>query len=121
MSSNITDLVKYPGLGRIGHPIRIKANFFKITFLTNTNIHHYDLMITPQESFSQFEALYAGDVKLVFDGHKNIFTSRPLTFGDNSTFNISLQNNSRQYTFELIIKKVAVINMNDLHRFIYGN
>ncbi|CAG8471105.1 2334_t:CDS:2 [Funneliformis caledonium] len=128
MSSNITDLVKRPGLGRIGRPIRIRANFFKITSLTNTNIHHYDLMITPQvpptlnrRVFSQFEALHAGDVKLVFDGRKNIFTSRPLPFGDNSTFNISLQNNSRQYTFELIIKKVAVIDMNELHRFIYGN
>ncbi|CAG8589163.1 3602_t:CDS:2 [Funneliformis mosseae] len=113
------NLVERPGLGRIGRPIRIRANFFEINSTDDVNIHHYDVIITPEvpptlnrRIFTQFEALHAGDVKPVFDGRRNIFTARPLPFGYTDTFDIRLPDSSTTRlprAFKLIIRKVAAV------------
>ncbi|CAI2189473.1 4647_t:CDS:2 [Funneliformis geosporum] len=131
----ITKFVERPGLGCAGRPIKVKANFFEVTYLADTKIHHYDVIITPEvpptlnrRIYSQFEALFAGDIKPVFDGRRNIFTARPLPFGDTDSFDIYPPEDAsfsiiRQppYAFKFIIRKVAVIDMNELHKFLYGN
>ncbi|CAI2165275.1 17043_t:CDS:2 [Funneliformis geosporum] len=131
MSNIISNVVKRPVFGHIGRHIKVKTNFFEITTLTDSNIHYYEVLITPhvqssilkRRIFSQFETLHAGDIKLVFDGAKNMFTTRPLPFGEKATYTIcltELPNTLRPRTFEIIIRKVNVINMKEIHKFLNG-
>ncbi|CAI2171336.1 1168_t:CDS:2 [Funneliformis geosporum] len=130
--NKITKFVERPGLGRIGRPIKVRANFFEVTSLTDSNIHHYDVIITPEvpptlnrRIYSEFETLYANGINPVFDGRRNIFAARPLPFGDTHTFDIFLPDDAGLSTacrphFKLIIRKVNVINLNELHKFLDG-
>ncbi|CAG8471147.1 2336_t:CDS:2 [Funneliformis caledonium] len=112
----VTEFVKRPGLGRIGRSISIRENFFEITSLIDSNIHHYYIIINlqvPPESFFQFMVLH-GDVKPVFDGRQNIFDARQLPFGDTATYNICLSEDAGFSSplrplrlFKVIIRKVA--------------
>jgi eukaryotic translation initiation factor 2C len=98
----LTDLVKRPNPGQAGRPIQVRTNFFEVKTLPNINIHHYDVTITPdvpppvnRRIFDQFVLLNSksdlGDAKPVFDGKKNLFSSKELPF-DSRTFEV---NNSK--------------------------
>jgi len=133
--SNISNRVKRPGLGRQGRAIQVRVNFFKITSLPNSNIHHYSVTITPNVRLSENRKIYCelenlqinvfGHVKPVFDGRANIFAIKPLPLGDDdvATFDVTLPENNGTPTprsFKVKIRKVNVINMEDLRRFIDG-
>src|SRR6266542_3042 len=132
----ITEFVKRPGVGRQGRAIKVRANFFEVTSLPDSNIHHYDVTITPEvppslnrRIYFEFENLQTnvlGHVKPVFDGRKNIYAPKPLTFadGDAATFDITLPEDDGATlgkrpprAFKIKIKKAAEINMEELHRF----
>ncbi|CAG8573865.1 2123_t:CDS:2 [Funneliformis mosseae] len=115
----VTEFVKRPGLGRIGRPISIRASFFEIASLTDSNIHHYDIIIKPQVSPTLN--------KPVFDSRHNTFAARQLPFGDTAIYNICLSEDAGFSAplrplrlFKVITRKVAVINMNELHKFLDG-
>ncbi|CAJ0627017.1 5591_t:CDS:10 [Entrophospora sp. SA101] len=134
----LTDFVRRPNLGKEGRQLKIRANFFEVLALPEANIHHYDVTITPdvppalnRRVFQTFEEMQRGaslgGVKPVFDGRKNMYTARPLPFGDAATFDVTLPEDDGVTTskrpprsFKVKIKKVAEINMEELHRFLNG-
>src|SRR5437763_1863557 len=123
---------------RQGRAINVRTNFFDVKSLPNVNIYHYNVAITPdvppilnRKVFQRFEELHSrsdlGRIKPVYDGHKNLYTARPLPFGE-ATFNVIIpgdddaptgRRNSR--SFDVGIKEVAVIDMEELHQFLEGN
>ncbi|CAB4483319.1 unnamed protein product [Rhizophagus irregularis] len=99
--ASITEFVKRPGLGRLGRPVRVRANFFEVTALPDANIHHYDIDISPEvppamnrKIYKHFEALHSekdlGKIKPVYDGRKNLYTAKPLPFGESAAFDVTL-------------------------------
>ena len=78
--------------------------------------------------FEEVNSEALGKIKPVYDGRKNLYTAKPLPFdGDAATFDVTLPEDDGAPTdkrppraFEVKIKKVAVINMEELHRFLDG-
>ncbi len=134
----VTDFVKRPSLGRQGREIRVRANFFEVTSLPDANIHHYDVTISPdvppslnRKVYQQFEDINGKNnlrgILPVFDGRKNIFTCKPLPFGESATFDVTLPEEDRSTStkrqpraFKIKFKKVNEINMEELQRFLAG-
>ncbi|PKC13872.1 Piwi-domain-containing protein [Rhizophagus irregularis] len=125
--ANITEFVKRPALGRLGRPIRIRTNYFEITNLPASNIHHYDIVISPEvpptlnrKIFQIAENSFSG-IRAVFDGHRNVYTIRPL---DVHTLDVTLpeDNTIRRppRIFRIRIKKVNEIHMEEINRFLNG-
>lgn len=94
MSLELTELVKRPGAGKIGKPVRVRANFFEVTSFPTQNIHHYDVTIDPPSAppalyrkvWQSFEdtngqGLLTG-IRTIFDGRKNVFSPKPLSLGE---------------------------------------
>ncbi|KAF9976844.1 Eukaryotic translation initiation factor 2C [Actinomortierella ambigua] len=133
------DLVRRPDTGTLGRPFRIKSNFFEITNLPQVNVHHYDVVITPdvpptinRKVFAHFVEKYQqselGGVRPVFDGRHNMFTAKRLPF-DAKTFEVTLPEaypSSRGGTskpprvFQFKLKKSANINLYELRDFLDG-
>ena len=92
-----TPLPRRPGLGTRGRKIRLATNFFEVTFKDH-DIYQYDVTIEPkcpaainrqiiQELVSVYVKIFQGD-KPVFDGKKNLYTIRPLPFGNEKVFRL---------------------------------
>ncbi|KAG0229804.1 hypothetical protein BGW42_001330 [Actinomortierella wolfii] len=141
-TSTEVDFVRRPDSGSLGRPFRIKSNFFEITNLPPLNVHHYDVVITPdvpptvnRKVFAQFIERYQRSdldgVRPVFDGRRNMFTARQLPF-DAKTFEVTLPDDvpprrasgtgpskpGRVFHFKL--KKSATINLYELKDFLEG-
>nr|CAG8488117.1 7207_t:CDS:10 [Entrophospora candida] len=136
----LTSFVERPDYGEVGRSIQVRTNFFRILDLPETNFTHYDVTITPdvpppinRKVVGTFEAQHRNDVlggmRLIFDGRKNIFTSRPmlLTEGDAGTYEIILPEDDgivnpkripRKFTMK--IRKVGMIDYRDLVRHAEG-
>ncbi|KAI9470927.1 MAG: Piwi domain-containing protein [Benjaminiella poitrasii] len=139
MSLNLTDLVKRPGAGKAGKSVRVRANFFEVTTLPAQNIHHYDITIDGPSSSLEFyrkvwKAFETTDgqgsfngYKAIFDGRKNIFSSKPLKLGEAqaSQYEIALPNaapskKAGSNNATIRIKRAGEINMTELHLFLKG-
>jgi hypothetical protein len=94
MSLELTELVKRPGAGNVGKPVRVRTNFFEVTSFPTQNIHHYDVTIDPagtppaiyRKVWKCFEdtngqGILTG-IKTIFDGRKNVFSPKPLNLGE---------------------------------------
>ncbi|KAF9906622.1 hypothetical protein EC991_000423 [Linnemannia zychae] len=131
----LTDLVKRPNPGKAGKAIQVRTNFFEVKTLPDINIHHYDVTITPdvpppvnRRIFEQFVLVNSksdlGDAKPVYDGRKNLFSSKELPF-DSRTFEITLPGEQARpgkpvKSFKVKVKKAASINLEELARFLKG-
>ena len=100
MSLPLTRFVKRPGVGRAGRPVNICGNFFPVACLPDLAIHHYDVTISsdmpPAVNRRLFDELIKayresdlGGANPVFDGRKNMFSSKELPF-ESRTFDVSL-------------------------------
>ncbi|KAF9357352.1 Eukaryotic translation initiation factor 2C [Mortierella sp. NVP85] len=130
----LTQFVKRPAFGKVGQQVSVRSNFFEITEFKNVTVHHYDVSITPQvpppvcrRLYEQFLQVFGnadlGGARPVFDGRKNLFSPKELPF-QTRTFEVTLasdvQSGSRRPppVFKVKIRKVAVINLEELQRFI---
>jgi len=133
---NLTPYVKRPAVGKKGQPITVRANFFEVKQLPDVTVHHYDVTVTPdvpppvnRKIFEQFITTFGNTdlagARPVYDGRKSLFSPKDLRF-DSKTFDIILatdvQPNSRHPVpvFKMKVKKVATINLEELHRFLQG-
>ncbi|KAG2198826.1 hypothetical protein INT47_000742 [Mucor saturninus] len=141
MSLELTELVKRPGAGKIGKPVRVRANFFEVTSYPTQNIHHYDVTIDPPSAppvlyrkvWQSFEdtngqGLLTG-IRTIFDGRKNVFSPKPLSLGEEQAmqYEVELQEASAPGAakrsgglFKIRIKKAGEVNMEELRRFLAG-
>ncbi|RIA93562.1 Piwi domain-containing protein [Glomus cerebriforme] len=134
--AGITNFVKRPGLGRQGRLIKIKTNYFEVKFLPNFDIYHYDIIIIPEVPPSLNRKIfqtaaertsYFGGISPVFDGRRNIYTANPLPFDNVTTFDVTIPEDNGvsagrrpPRSFKIIIRKVDIINMEELQRFLDG-
>ncbi|CAG8604515.1 4978_t:CDS:10 [Ambispora leptoticha] len=143
----LTDFVLRPSLGKAGKPTRVRTNFFEVTNLPDINVIHYDVTITPdvppainKRVYKHFEDQWLVSTKPVFDGRKNLFSPKPLSFdegkksegkkseakdSDATNFDIILPEDDGMTSakraprkFSIKLKKVGVITMEELHRFL---
>jgi hypothetical protein len=123
---------------RQGRVINVRTNFFEVKSLPGANIYHYNVTITPEvppilnrQIFQHLEELHSkrnlGKIKSVYDGHKNLYTVKPLSFGKAATFNVTIPKDDgasvdrkTSRSFDVGIKEVAVIDMKELHEFLNG-
>ncbi|ORZ13829.1 Piwi domain-domain-containing protein [Lobosporangium transversale] len=131
---SLTDLVKRPGIGTLGRSIQVRTNHFGIQKLPDTLIYHYDISITPampvgvnRKIFTEFMNLYGvSDLDCkhpVYDGRSNMFSPKEFPF-ETRTFDVTLieETNPRGEapSFRVRVKKVATINLWELHQFLQG-
>ncbi|EXX54101.1 hypothetical protein RirG_237720 [Rhizophagus irregularis DAOM 197198w] len=117
-------------------PIKVRTNFFEVTKLPKTKITHYDVKISPEvprrlnrEVFNRFseenqEAL--GGVKPVFNGRADMFTHKQLPF-ESKSFEVKIEQVNALVTkkrlpeiFKIAIRKIGVIDIEDLFQFLHG-
>ncbi|KAG0225036.1 eukaryotic translation initiation factor 2C, 2 [Mortierella sp. GBA43] len=129
--ATLTRFIERPDVGTVGQRIRLRTNFFKINRLPDIIVHHYDVSISPEAgpkvNRPVFKALIEqhGDTDLggarpVYDGRKNIFSPREFPF-QSHTFEIVLpeeQNRRQPRPFRVKIRKVASINLEEVHQFV---
>jgi eukaryotic translation initiation factor 2C len=111
MSLQLTELVKRPGAGKSGKPVRVRANFFEVTAFATQNIHHYDVTIDPADTkpalvrkvWSVFEETNGQGIltnlKTIFDGRKNVFSPKPLNLGEEQAKQFEVKHDSDKYFF----------------------
>lgn len=91
----LTEFVKRPNVGNTGRATRVRANFFEVQSFPENNIHHYDITITPdvppvinRKIWKTFEDQDGqgslNGIKPVYDGRKNVFSSRALPLEDDA-------------------------------------
>ncbi len=88
-----TQLLKRPGIGKAGRPIRLKANFVPLQLPNDGDIYHYDVVIMPDKCprgvnqevvakmVQEYQKIFKAE-KPVFDGKKNLYSKRPLPIGN---------------------------------------
>ncbi|GBC06892.1 hypothetical protein RclHR1_07120005 [Rhizophagus clarus] len=130
---SFTEFVRRPGLGRLGRSIKIRTNYFEIIDLPFSNIHHYDIVITPEVPPTLNRKIFqiaenSFGLKAVFDGRRNVYTSRPLPFGDSIyTLDVTIPEDDTNNlgkrparNFRIRIMKVAEIYMEEINVFLNG-
>jgi eukaryotic translation initiation factor 2C len=79
-----------PGLGKDGRPIKLRANYLKVTALPQKTLFHYNFVVEPPVktpvSFKLFSNMAFqnsfGDAMPIFDGNSSIYCIKPLPFND---------------------------------------
>lgn len=107
MSLELTELVKRPGAGKVGKPVRVRANFFEVTSFPTQNIHHYDVTIDPPSAppavyrkvWKCFEdangqGILTG-IKTIFDGRKNVFSPKVLNLGEEQAMQFEVKEKNK--------------------------
>ncbi|KAJ3217348.1 argonaute 1, partial [Clydaea vesicula] len=135
ISGLMTNLTLRPPLGNSGRQIQVRANFFPITSLPQSNIHHYDIQIIPDVPPAKNRRIYQlwlenNKIKLeavpIFDGRHNMFSIRDLPLQDDpyslDYFDTEdpLAKRKNPKTFVMTIKKIGEIKMNNLGLFLDG-
>ncbi|KAF8138405.1 argonaute-like protein [Boletus edulis] len=138
--------VRRSGYGTAGRAINVLTNFFSMAS-PESNIHHYDVVISPSEKtlparlnlelVDHLQKIDAPDVftpPAAYDGRKNMFAPRELPLGPNGSqeFNVCLSDETTRGSpgentsgrgprvYKIKLTKVATINPEVLHRFVQG-
>ncbi|RDB19427.1 Protein argonaute-2 [Hypsizygus marmoreus] len=129
--------VRRPNYGTAGRPLAVFTNNFP-TSIPNEIIRHYDAIIPStlpsrlnNELIKKLQAEVAVDIfspKAVYDGRKNMFTTRELQLGPSHSreFDVTLapvgasQGDRPAKIYKIKITKVAEINPEVLERFVRG-
>ncbi|RGB37332.1 Piwi domain-containing protein [Rhizophagus diaphanus] len=139
MSKETFQIIKRPGIGNKGVPIKVRTNFFEVTKIPKMKIIHYYVTIFPKVSlrlnrkifnhFSEENQRVLGGVKPVFDGRKNMFTHKSLPFQDRifdvkyvelEEDNAPMGSKRPFRRFTIMIRKTRDIFMEDLFRFLHA-
>ncbi|ORY01783.1 Piwi-domain-containing protein [Basidiobolus meristosporus CBS 931.73] len=126
---------KRPSSGTSGKQTQIRVNCFDVITFPGASIYHYDATIIPEvpsalcrRIFQLFEDLNCnsalGGYKPIYDGRKNIFSHKPLPFGDYGSFMVTLPeelgklSKREPRTFTLKLVKVGIIVMEELAQYL---
>ncbi|CAB4400131.1 unnamed protein product [Rhizophagus irregularis] len=136
MEKETFQIIKRPGIGNKGEPIKVRANFFEVTKMQKTKIIHYDVTIKPEvpprlnrkvfNLFSEKNQEALGGVRPVFDGRTNMFTHKPLPF-EGKSFDVKLEEGNVPVArkrppedFRITIRKARDIDMEELFQFLFA-
>ncbi|MGH0167140.1 UNVERIFIED_CONTAM: hypothetical protein FKN15_078021 [Acipenser sinensis] len=106
-----------PGLGSIGKPIRLLANYFQVE-IPKMDVHHYEVDIKPEKCPRRI----FGDTQPGYDGKKNMYTAQPLPIGrDRVDLEVTLPGEGKDQTFKVSIQWVSVVSLQMLLEALSGN
>lgn len=116
-----------PGIGTIGKPIKLLANYFEVD-IPKIDVYHYEVDIKPDKCprrvnrevveymVQHFKPQIFGDRKPVYDGKKNIYTATLLPIGqDRVDFEVTIPGEGKDRIFKVSIKWLAVVSWRQLH------
>ncbi|MGH0165689.1 UNVERIFIED_CONTAM: hypothetical protein FKN15_049195 [Acipenser sinensis] len=116
-----------PGLGSIGKPIRLLANYFQVE-IPKMDVHHYEVDINPEKCprrvnrevveymVQHFKPQIFGERKPVYDGKRNIYTVTALPIGNEQVdFEVTIPGEGKDRIFKVSIKWVAMVSWRLLH------
>ncbi|KAJ3322581.1 Eukaryotic translation initiation factor 2C [Boothiomyces sp. JEL0866] len=138
---------KRPDQGTIGRPIQVRSNFFSLTSLPTSQVHHYSVSIIPDvppaknrkifqlwETASNEMGILDG-VKPVFDGRFNMYSPKPMPFDDMAVFLIDYYEEDEfppcenptlkclervPKKFEMTLTKITSVSMDSLRLYLKG-
>ena len=96
--TTITQYPRRPAYGKNGAAIQVRSNHFEITKLPTIKVYHYDATVTPDDPppvnrkiYDQFITMHKAkdlnNANPVYDGRKNLFSSKEFPF-DSRTFQV---------------------------------
>ncbi|GES89957.1 piwi domain-containing protein [Rhizophagus clarus] len=137
MEERPLQITRRPGLGNAGRRIRVRANFFEVLSMQETNILHYDVNITPvvpqrlnRKVFNCFveqnQAALSG-TKPVFDGKANMYASTGSLQLDADSFDVDIGEDDGAVTtrrpprrFRIRLRRTRAIVLAELFQFLNG-
>ncbi|XP_071942451.1 protein argonaute-2-like isoform X2 [Antedon mediterranea] len=132
-TDQVLQLVKRRGYGTSGRPIQLYSNHFRVKFPTDVIIFQYDMSTQPEklpkkklrDIFEEIQNtnrnIFAGG-KCVFDGRKCVYSPAELRFtGAQVDLNVEKKyEGSNTLKAKVTLKKVATIDLHDLHQYLSG-
>uniref|UniRef100_A0A663MWD2 Protein argonaute-1 n=1 Tax=Athene cunicularia TaxID=194338 RepID=A0A663MWD2_ATHCN len=116
-----------PGIGTVGKPIKLLANYFEVD-IPKIDVYHYEVDIKPDKCprrvnrevveymVQHFKPQIFGDRKPVYDGKKNIYTVTALPIGNERVdFEVTIPGEGKDRIFKVSIKWMAIVSWRMLH------
>uniref|UniRef100_A0A8C1RHA0 Argonaute RISC component 1 n=1 Tax=Cyprinus carpio TaxID=7962 RepID=A0A8C1RHA0_CYPCA len=111
-----------PGLGTVGKPIKLLANYFEVE-IPKMDVYHYEVDIKPDKCprrvnrevveymVQHFKPQLFGDRKPVYDGKKNIYTVLALPIGSEKVdFEVTIPGEGKDRIFKVSIRWLAKVS-----------
>uniref|UniRef100_A0A668VLZ3 Protein argonaute-1 n=1 Tax=Oreochromis aureus TaxID=47969 RepID=A0A668VLZ3_OREAU len=111
-----------PGMGTVGKPIRLLANYFEVE-IPKMDVYHYEVDIKPDKCprrvnrevveymVQHFKPQLFGDRKPVYDGKKNIYTVLALPIGSEKVdFEVTIPGEGKDRIFKVSIRWLAKVS-----------
>uniref|UniRef100_A0AAY4A8F8 Argonaute 1 n=1 Tax=Denticeps clupeoides TaxID=299321 RepID=A0AAY4A8F8_9TELE len=111
-----------PGMGTVGKPIKLLANYFEVE-IPKMDVYHYEVDIKPDKCprrvnrevveymVQHFKPQLFGDRKPVYDGKKNIYTVLALPIGSEKVdFEVTIPGEGKDRIFKVSIRWVAKVS-----------
>nr|XP_023668881.1 protein argonaute-1 [Paramormyrops kingsleyae] len=111
-----------PGMGTVGKPIKLLANYFEVE-IPKMDVYHYEVDIKPDKCprrvnrevveymVQHFKPQLFGDRKPVYDGKKNIYTVLALPIGNEKVdFEVTIPGEGKDRIFKVSIRWLAVVS-----------
>ncbi|KAG2460635.1 AGO1 protein, partial [Polypterus senegalus] len=116
-----------PGIGTVGKPIKLLANYFEVD-IPKMDVYHYEVDIKPDKCprrvnrevveymVQHFKPQIFGDRKPVYDGKKNIYTVTALPISNERVdFEVTIPGEGKDRIFKVSIKWMAIVSWRMLH------
>ncbi|XP_077077702.1 protein argonaute-1 isoform X1 [Siphateles boraxobius] len=111
-----------PGMGTVGKPIKLLANYFEVE-IPKMDVFHYEVDIKPDKCprrvnrevveymVQHFKPQLFGDRKPVYDGKKNIYTVLALPIGSEKVdFEVTIPGEGKDRIFKVSIRWLAKVS-----------
>ncbi|CDR13514.1 unnamed protein product, partial [Oncorhynchus mykiss] len=111
-----------PGMGTVGKPIKLLANYFEVE-IPKMDVFHYEVDIKPDKCprrvnrevveymVQHFKPQLFGDRKPVYDGKKNIYTVLALPIGSEKVdFEVTIPGEGKDRIFKVSIRFLATVS-----------
>ncbi|XP_016089891.1 protein argonaute-1-like [Sinocyclocheilus grahami] len=111
-----------PGMGTVGKPIKLLANYFEVE-IPKMDVYHYEVDIKPDKCprrvnrevveymVQHFKPQLFGDRKPVYDGKKNIYTVLALPIGSEKVdFEVTIPGEGKDRIFKVSIHWLAKVS-----------
>uniref|UniRef100_A0A670J052 Argonaute RISC component 1 n=1 Tax=Podarcis muralis TaxID=64176 RepID=A0A670J052_PODMU len=118
-SPDVFQAPRRPGIGTVGKPIKLLANYFEVD-IPKIDVYHYEVDIKPDKCprrvnrevveymVQHFKPQIFGDRKPVYDGKKNIYTVTV-------DFEVTIPGEGKDRIFKVSIKWMAIVSWRMLH------
>uniref|UniRef100_A0A4W6BYX4 Argonaute RISC component 1 n=1 Tax=Lates calcarifer TaxID=8187 RepID=A0A4W6BYX4_LATCA len=120
LGSSVFHAPRRPGMGTVGKPIKLLANYFEVE-IPKMDVYHYEVDIKPDKCprrvnrevveymVQHFKPQLFGDRKPVYDGKKNIYTVLALPIGSEKV-DVTIPGEGKDRIFKVSIRWLAKVS-----------